>query len=91
MKRWGTTTAVIATFAFSGAATANTTVPAFTGHNCSINTCRYFTSSYRTAHYYYDRTTCSQWKELSRAYLNGFNTVKSLHNHFPKRVLHPPC
>ena len=91
MRRWVTLTAIGATLTFCGAATASTAIPAFTGHNCSINTCRYFTSSYPTAHYYYDRTTCGQWKELSRRYLNGFNTVKSLHNHFPERVLHPAC
>jgi hypothetical protein len=66
-------------------------VSSFTGHHCTINTCRYFTSSYSTARYYYDRHTCSQWKGLSRVYLNGFNTVKSLRNHFPERVLHAPC
>ena len=47
---------------------------AFVGHGCSITTCRYFTSSYSTAIYFYDRTTCGQWKGLSRTYLNGFRT-----------------
>jgi hypothetical protein len=92
MKRWGVITAIFATLAFSGAAAAQPrAVTGFAGHNCTISSCRYFTSSYRTARYRYDRDTCSQWKSLSRKYLNGFNTVKSLHNHFPKRVLHPPC
>jgi hypothetical protein len=91
MKRLCVLTAVLAALGFSGAASAQPSSPNFTGHKCAISSCRYFTSSYRTAHYYYDRDTCSQWKELSRTYLNGFNTVKSLHNHFPTRVLHRPC
>jgi hypothetical protein len=65
--------------------------PQFVGRGCSISTCRYFTSSYSTAHYYYDRRTCSQWKSLSNTYLRGFTTVTALHNAFPKRVLHAPC
>ena len=64
---------------------------AFTGHHCTISTCRYFTSSYSTAIYFYDRQTCSQWKSLSRTYLNGFRTKVALHNKFPHRRLHPPC
>lgn len=91
MKRICILTAILAALAFSGAASGQPNVANFTGHKCTISTCRYFTSSYQTAHYYYDRDTCAQWKELSRTYLNGFNTVKSLHNHFPKRVLHAPC
>ena len=65
--------------------------PAFIGHGCTIRTCRYFTSSYHTARYYYDRRTCSQWKSLSRTYLRGYNTVRRLHQDFPNRRLHPPC
>jgi hypothetical protein len=64
---------------------------AFTGHNCSITTCRFFTSSYPTARYYYDRRTCSQWKSLSRTYLQGFNTKAALLAKYPNRRLHPPC
>src|SRR4051794_25408566 len=74
-----------------GPASATSLQPAFIGHNCTISTCRYFTSSYHTARYYYDRTTCSQWKSLSRKYLRGYNTVRRLHRDFPKRTLHPPC
>lgn len=91
MRRLSILAAVLAALAFSGAASAQPRPSSFTGHNCTINTCRYFTSSYHTARYYYDRTTCSQWKSLSRVYLNGFNTVRSLHNHFPNRVRHAPC
>jgi hypothetical protein len=65
--------------------------PGFVGYGCTINTCRYFTSSYHTAKYYYDRRTCSQWKSLSKTYLRGFTTVTKLHQYFPKRVLHPKC
>ena len=65
--------------------------PNFVGSGCSISTCRYFTSSYSTArYYYYDRRTCSQWKGLSRTYLRGFKTATALRQHY-KRVLHPAC
>lgn len=57
---------------------------------CSISTCRYFTSSYSTALYYYDRRTCSQWNGLSRTYLRGLKTAAALRQHY-KRVLHPAC
>lgn len=70
---------------------ARTLQPNFVGSGCSISTCRYFTSSYSTARYYYDRRTCSQWKSLSSTYLRGFTTVTALHNKFPKRVLHASC
>jgi hypothetical protein len=72
-------------------ASAVAPTPQFIGHNCTIRTCRYFTSSYHTARYYYDRRTCSQWKSLSRTYLRGYNTVRALHRDFPNRRLHPPC
>jgi hypothetical protein len=65
--------------------------PQFVGLNCSIRTCQYFTSSYHTARYYYNRSTCSAWKSLSRTYLRGYKTVRALHRDFPNRVLHPPC
>jgi hypothetical protein len=64
---------------------------AFVGHGCTISTCRYFTSSYPTAKYFYDRRTCDQWKSLSRTYLHGFRTKTALHHKFPNRKLHPPC
>ena len=64
---------------------------AFTGHQCTKATCRYFTSSYSTARYYYDRRTCDQWKDLSNTYLHGFNTKNQLLNRFPHRKLHGPC
>lgn len=77
--------------AIPAAAGAQNLQPHFTGHRCTISTCRYFTSSYHTAIYYYDRQTCNQWKSLSSKYLNGFRTVRALHNVFPHRKLHPPC
>jgi hypothetical protein len=64
---------------------------AFTGHHCTIATCRYFTSSYSTARYFYDRQTCDQWKSLTSKYLHGFRTKVALHNKFPNRKLHAPC
>src|SRR5215217_7780100 len=63
---------------------------AFTGHHCSKSTCRYFTSSYQTAKYYYDRRTCDQWKGLSNQYLHGFNSEKRLKRTF-NRKKHSPC
>jgi hypothetical protein len=35
-------------------------VASFTGHRCRIATCRFFTSSYSTVIYYYDRRICGQ-------------------------------
>jgi hypothetical protein len=73
-----------------GTASATPAHANFVGSGCSISTCRYFTSSYSTARYYYDRRTCSQWKGLSRTYLRGFKTATALRQHY-KRVLHPAC
>ena len=64
---------------------------AFTGHNCTIATCRFFTSSYYTTRFYYDRTTCGGWRSLSRVYLHGFRTRAGLLSRFPNRRLHAPC
>jgi len=66
-------------------------VASFTGHHCKIATCRFFTSSYSTAIYYYDRRTCGQWKSLSKTYLHGFRRRAALLRVFPDRKLHPPC
>jgi hypothetical protein len=66
-------------------------VASFTGHHCRIATCRFFTSSYSTAIYYYDRRTCGQWKSLSKTYLHGFRRRAALLRVFPDRNLHPPC
>jgi hypothetical protein len=66
-------------------------VASFTGHRCRIATCRFFTSSYSTAIYYYDRRTCGQWKSLSKTYLHGFRRRAALLRVFPDRKLHPPC
>ena len=63
---------------------------AFSGHHCSRSSCRYFTSSYSTAIYFYDRRTCDQWKDLSNKYLNGFRSKKALKRHFDRK-LHAPC
>ena len=64
--------------------------PAFTGHHCSKRTCRYFTSAYSTARYFYDRRTCDQWKGLSNTYLRGFNSKRALKHHY-RRTLHRAC
>jgi hypothetical protein len=73
-----------------GTANATPAHASFVGSGCSISTCRYFTSSYSTARYYYDRRTCSQWKGLSRTYLRGFKTATALRQKY-KRVLHAAC
>jgi hypothetical protein len=92
VKRMMIVLAILVAAAIPAAASAQTPTPHFVGHGgCTISTCRYFTSSYHTAIYYYDRRTCSQWKSLSRKYLNGFKTVRGLHARFPHRKLHPPC
>jgi len=86
--------ALIACLGFTAAAGPATptsaATPQFVGHNCTIATCRYFTSSYSTAIYFYDRQTCDQWKSLSRTYLRGFRTKTALLSHY-KRKLHAPC
>jgi hypothetical protein len=84
-------TAMIVVLIVPATAGARNLQPRFVGSGCSVSTCRYFASSYLTAHYYYDRRTCSQWKSLSSTYLRGFKTVTALHNKYPKRVLHAPC
>ncbi len=88
-----TIAAVLATLilSFGSIAVAPNTAFAFTGHHCRISTCRFFTSSYYNARYYYDRRTCNQWKGLSLKYLQGFRRRAALLRHYPNRVLHPPC
>jgi hypothetical protein len=84
--------ALVVVLTFSGAVMLPAApAQAFTGHHCTISTCRFFTSSYPTAKYYYDRHTCDQWKSLSKTYLQGFKTKTALLAKFPKRKLHPPC
>jgi len=84
--------ALVASLAFTGTvALPASPAVAFTGHHCTISTCRFFTSSYAGSKYYYDRRTCNQWKSLSRKYLQGFNTKAALLKHYPNRKLHPPC
>ena len=63
---------------------------AFTGHGCRKSTCRFFTSSHYSAVYFYDRSTCDQWKGLSDTYLHGFRTKRALKNNFDRR-LHAAC
>ncbi|MPZ70963.1 MAG: hypothetical protein GEU71_15780 [Actinobacteria bacterium] len=64
---------------------------AFTGHGCKVKNCKFFTSSYNTAVYFYNRKTCGQWKSLSKTYLHGFKSKKALKKKFPARKLHSPC
>lgn len=64
---------------------------AFTGHGCTKATCTYFTSSYPGTTYYYKRSTCGQWKNLSNTYLQGFKTSSALLAAYPGRKLHKAC
>lgn len=66
-------------------------VAGFTGHGCTKATCQFFTSSYYTTVYYYNRKTCSAWKNLSTQYLQGFKTSAALLARYPNRKLHKPC
>ena len=90
MKRALPLVGLLLALSVPGTASATPAHANFVGSGCSISTCRYFTSSYSTARYYYDRRTCSQWKGLSRTYLRGFKTATALRQHY-KRVLHPAC
>jgi hypothetical protein len=73
-----------------GIAATPTPAIAFTGHHCTRATCIFFTSSYSTARFYYDRRTCDQWKDLSNTYLHGFRTRAALLRKFDRK-LHRPC
>lgn len=72
-------------------ASGPTPVAAFTGHGCTRATCAYFTSSYPGTTYYYKRSNCSQWKNLSNTYLHGFKTASALLASYPGRKLHKAC
>lgn len=90
MKRVLPLVGLLLVLSMPGTASATPAHANFVGSGCSISTCRYFTSSYSTARYYYDRRTCNQWKGLSRTYLRGFKTATALRQNY-KRVLHAPC
>jgi hypothetical protein len=91
MNRLPLIAALLLALAVPAIAHATQLQPRFVGSGCSTSTCRYFTSSYSTSKYYYDRRTCDQWRTLSKSYLRGFNTVTALHRKYPKRVLHAAC
>ncbi len=91
MKRFLLALGLLGVLAVPTVAGATPARSSFVGTGCTISTCRYFTSSYHTARYFYDRRTCGQWKSLSKTYLYGFTTVKALHRQFPYRVLHAAC
>ena len=90
MKRVLPLVGLLLVLSMPGTASSTPAHANFVGSGCSISTCRYFTSSYSTARYYYDRRTCNQWKGLSRTYLRGFKTATALRQKY-KRVLHAPC
>lgn len=90
MKRVLPLVGLLLVLSVPGTASATPVHANFVGSGCSISTCRYFTSSYSTARYYYDRRNCSQWKGLSRTYLRGFKTATALRQKY-KRVLHAAC
>jgi len=91
MDRWkkALTVLLLVGALFVGAA-AVPSASAFKGYHCTRHTCKFFTSSYHTARYFYNRRTCDQWKELSNKYLRGFRTKRALKRHFDRK-LHPPC
>jgi hypothetical protein len=50
----------------------------------------FYTSSYRTAKYYYCDTDNS-WKSLSSSYLKSYPSESALLQDYPSRILHEPC
>jgi hypothetical protein len=50
----------------------------------------YYTSSYRTAKYWYP-ASCSGWHSLSKAYLESFPTLDALLAKYPDRTESPGC
>jgi hypothetical protein len=50
----------------------------------------YYTSSYRTAQYWYP-ASCSGWQSLSKAYLEAFPTLEALLAKYPGRSESPGC
>ena len=83
--------AMVALLAVGALASGPSPVAAFTGHGCTKATCIFFTSSYRGTTYYYKRSTCGQWRNLSNSYLHGFKTASALLAAYPGRKLHKPC
>lgn len=51
---------------------------------------KFYTSSHHTAKFYYCESD-SQWKELSKSYLQEFNSASELLKAFPDRTLHEEC
>lgn len=50
----------------------------------------YYTSSYRTAKYYYCDTD-ADWKNLSEKYRKSYSSPETLLNDYPDRILHESC
>ena len=50
----------------------------------------YYTSSYRTAKYWYP-ASCPGWQSLSKAYLEAFPTLEALLAEYPDRTESPGC
>lgn len=50
----------------------------------------YYTSSYKTAKYYYP-ASCNGWKSLSKSYLKAFNSLAELLAAYPSKTLSPSC
>jgi micrococcal nuclease len=51
---------------------------------------KYYTSSYRTAKYYYP-ASCQEWQSLSPSYLKAFDSLEALLEAYPSRTLSPQC
>ena len=69
MKRVLPLVGLLLVLSMPGTASATPAHANFVGSGCSISTCRYFTSSYSTAHYHYDRRTCRQWSSGSSEHI----------------------
>jgi hypothetical protein len=79
--------AIIAAVGTAAALAIPATSTAATGHNCTIgSTCRYYTSSYRTAYLIYAASN-PDWKSLSKTYLQGYRTWDAVKDAYPHRTL----
>lgn len=67
-----------------------TPTPTPTGTSTPATGHIFYTSSYRTAKYYYCDTD-NGWKNLSPDYLKSYPSEEELLRNYPSRILHEPC
>jgi hypothetical protein len=91
ITRFVATVLMALTILGGGALATAPAAAAFSGHGCSRATCQFFTSSYGSSVYYYNRKTCSEWESLTPKYLQGFKTSTALLADYPYRKLHKRC